>query len=235
MAARGSTRPATAIGVLTTLGAAACTNDDVCEGRRSFEPPPAPEPSPTAPPEVLAGEWIGSGVLELSFSKPLMSSAAPDPSRFALMSWSALASSYYGYSGSDACRQQTQYSQFGGPSYYYYYQQNAGVADVWIAPEDASILRLRISSAGTTCPTPNGLIEAGLMLVYTNGDDPSVERPRLLDENGDPVPALGPSWAVSAWDNCALQPYSYSCGFALNAVYQGHLPLTDTLAPIPCP
>lgn len=229
------------LGVSLALGLVACTNSDACAGEQ-FEAPPAPDPSPGTPPIVLAGEWLTDGVLELSFSEPLSPSVAPDPRRFALISWSARVSEYgyyYDYgitAGSNAsCYQRTSYGWFGRAGYFYGYQ--VAIADVWIAPEDSSVLRIRLTNTGAQCPNSFGNLEEGLMLAYTGREAEGLAR--LEDADGDPVPSLGPSWALTGggynnWQDCILQSGGY-CGYRLSATYQGHLPLVDSLAPIPCP
>lgn len=234
---RSPTRPlqpgllASLSGVISTLGLVACESDP-CDGLRTFDAPPEPNPTTTSPPMVIDGEWIGAGVLELSFSEPLASGTPPDPSRFAVLGWSATVgangSYYYGGGSSDSCYVQTRYGGL-GQGYY----SRASVADVWIAPEDPSLLRLRMSSAGATCRSVNDIVAQGVMLVYTN--EPTIAGAQLLDADGDPVPDLGPSWAVSAWDGCSNSYGYYYCGYALNNTATGHLPALSSLAEIPCP
>ena len=226
------------LGASLALGVVGCTNNNACDGEQ-FEAPPAPDPSVGAPPTVLEGEWIANGVLELSFSEPLSPTRAPDPRRFALLSWSARVSEYsyyyeYGVNSNDnnTCFQRTNYNWFGRAGYFYGYQP--AIADVWIAPEDPSLLRL--TNSGAQCPNNFGNLEGGLMLAYAGRE--SAEFQRLEDAAGDPVPSLGPSWALTSasnnWQDCILQSSGY-CGYRLSTTYQGHLPLVDSLAPIPCP
>jgi hypothetical protein len=206
------------------VGLVGCEGKDVCEGLRNFDPPPEPEPSPTAPPIVLDGEWIGAGVLELTFSKPLQEGNAPDPSRFAVLNWTAQVTEYNSYAGSDVCYERTQYALV-GVGYY----GNASVTDVWIAPDDASVLRLRLSNTAAACRTVPDTLGEGVMLVYTNSENGGN---LLMDAEGDPVPDLGPAWAIQALDGC-VGTYYYYCG--LRQTYTGHLPSVTSLADIPCP
>jgi hypothetical protein len=218
------------IGVVA--GLAGCENDDACEGLRTFDPPPDPDPSPSAPPTVIGGEWIGAGVLELSFSKPLTQGAAPDPTRFAILGWAAQVQSYNGYAGRDVCYVRTRYSVI-GQGYSYYYYGTVTVTDAWVAPEDPTVLRLRMSSAAATCRSVPDTLADGVMLVYTNGEGGNL----LLDADGDPVPDLGPAWAIQALEGCMSSNYYYygNCGYSLNQTSTGHLPSVGSLAEIPCP
>lgn len=209
-------------------GLAGCENDDACEGLRTFDPPPEPDPSPSAPPTVIGGEWIGAGVLELSFSKPLTHSAAPDPARFAVLGWAAQVQPYGAYAGPDVCYVRTRYSAI-GQSYSYYYGA-ATITDVWVAPEDPTVLRLRMSSTSATCRTVPDTLGDGVMLVYTTGEGGNL----LLDADGEPVPDLGPAWAIQAFDGCSNSPYG-NCSYYLNQTSTGHLPSVTSLAEIPCP
>jgi hypothetical protein len=213
--------------LVATMGLAGCENPDACEGLRSFDPPPEPEPSASAPPTVIGGEWIGAGVLELSFSKPLTQGAAPDPTRFRVLGWAAQVQPYDGYAGPEVCYVRTRYSAIGGQGGYYY--SSASVVDVWVAPEDPTLLRLRMSSVSATCNTIADTVAEGVMLVYTNGGEGGT---LLLDEEGDPVPDLGPAWAIQSLDGCSGS--YYYCG-SLNQTYGDHLPSVSSLAMIPCP
>jgi hypothetical protein len=209
-------------GLIASAGLAGCENADVCEGLRSFDPPPEPDPSPSAPPTVVGGEWIGAGVLELSFSKPLIEGSAPDPARFAVISWAAQVQPYDSYAGPEICYVRTTYSAI-GQGYYY---QSTTVADVWVAPEDPTLLRLRMSSTAAACPAVPDTLGDGVMLVYTNGDGGNL----LLDQDGEPVPDLGPAWAIQQLEGCTGAYYYCS----LNQTSTGHLPGLTSLAMIPC-
>jgi hypothetical protein len=211
------------LGVVSALGVGSACND-VCE-RQGFEPPPEPDPSPSAAPEVIAGEWIGPGVLELSFSRPLSSLGDLDPNRFAIVGWNAVANEY----GTDGeCYLQTRYRELSGGSYYYYYQPS-GIAAVWIGPEDDTLLRLRLVTSSPQCRSSGDSIATGIMLVYTNDDDPILGE-GLRNENGDVVPDLGPAWAISRLDSCVNTNYCTIYYYAT-----GHLPQVSSLAQIPCP
>jgi hypothetical protein len=208
-------------------GLAGCEEPDACEGLRTFDPPPEPEPSDSAPPTVIAGEWIGAGVLELSFQKPLAPSGSPDPARFIVLGWAAQVQPYGSYAGPDVCYVRTRYSAIGGQGYYY---NSTTITDVWIAPEDPTLLRLRLSTTSATCNTIPDTLGDGVMLVYTNGEGGDL----LLDADGDPVPSLGPAWAIQALDSCSTSAYG-NCSYALNQTSTGHLPSVNSLAMIPCP
>lgn len=213
----------------TALGLGGCQNQDPCEGLRTFDPPPEPQSSATAPPTVLDGEWIGAGVLELQFSKPLDPGTPPDPTRLGVLGWAAQVQDYnYGSPGS--CYVRTRY---GGLGLGYY--QSSSVADVWVAPEDPSILRLRMSNASADCRTVPDTVAEGVMLVYVDGGPSDINR--LFDAEGDPVPDIGPAWAIPQLENCVggtTYYYYYNpCGFYQTAT--GHLPSITTLADIPCP
>jgi hypothetical protein len=216
---------ATLLGVVSVLGLAALgCSEDACEGL-VFEPPPVPNPGADAPPTVLAGEWIAGGVLELQFSKPLTSNGDLDPQRFALVSYDALTSDY---GDSETCILRTRYRSL-GTSYIYDYSIAPAIAAVWIAPEDPTRLRLRLSSLAAQCTTRSGSIANGLLLTYTNAPSPNPST-LLLDGEGVPVPDIGPAWAITTLDACFDASY---CSFNDNA--SGHLPALNSLAEIPCP
>jgi hypothetical protein len=232
MASRDLSLAPPVLGLVSAL--VGCEEKDPCDGLRTFDPPPEPEPSDTAPPTLLDGEWIGAGVLELSFSKPLLPGSPPDPTRFAVVGWSAIVQPYGGYYGSgsaDSCQSTTRYSMI-GVGYY----SRAVVTDVWVAPEDPTLLRLRMSNTGADCRTINDIVGEGVMLVYANGGDAGTQ---LLDADGDPVPDIGPAWAIAAWEPCVGSvSYGYyynSCGYALNNSATGQLPAMTSMASIPCP
>jgi hypothetical protein len=167
-------------------------------------------------------------VLELSFSKPLIQNAAPDPARFAVLGWAAQVQSYDGYAGPAVCYVRTRYSVIGQGSYYY---SSSTVTDVWVAPEDPKLLRLRMSTTAATCRTIPDTLADGVMLIYTNGEGGNL----LLDADGDPVPDLGPAWAIQAFDGCSgVSNYYNYCNYAFNMTTTGHLPSVTSLAMIPC-
>jgi hypothetical protein len=213
------------LGGLGTLGIWGCQSD-ACEGLRELDLPPEPEASATAPPQVLDGEWIGAGILELQFSKPLSPGTAPDPARFAVVGWAVQASDY-----SSGCSITTRYSGI-GVGYYGF----SPVADVWVAPEDPTLLRLRMSNLGADCRTINDAFGEGVTLVYADGG--SAGEP-LRDANGDLVPDIGPAWAIGPWEGCIGSGGGYyyyaPCGYSLNSSTTGQLPGFSRLAQIPCP
>ncbi|PRQ06349.1 hypothetical protein [Enhygromyxa salina] len=218
--------PAGFVGLFAALGLGGCEARDSCEGLRTFDSPPEPTASDTAPPTVLDGDWIGAGVLELQFSKPLSVGAAPDPTRFALLGWGAQVQSY-----GSSCYVQTRYSAL-AVGYY-----RSSVADVWVAPEDPSLLRLRMSNTAAACRTVADIVAEGVLLVYADAQFEGAG-PKLLDAEGDAVPDLGPQWAIPRWESCIDDDGYYGgyyCGYALNQTAVGHLPALNVLAPIPCP
>ncbi|HVI01099.1 MAG TPA: hypothetical protein VM869_20415 [Enhygromyxa sp.] len=208
------------LGVVSTFGlGSACYTP--CS--LPFDPLPVPDADASAAPQVLAGEWIGPGVLELSFSKPLRADGDIDPNRFTLITWDA---EWFG--GSDECYPGTNYSELRPGAYYYY--PPAGISAVWIGPEDDMRLRLRLSSSAMQCRSSSDAVASGLILVYTNADDPGLGV-GLRDENGVALPDLGPAWAITALDECIGNNY---CWYFYEST-SGHLPEFDSLAPIPCP
>jgi len=205
------------LGVLSVLGVAPACQAEECSG--SFDGPPAPDPSASVP-VVLDGEWIGAGVLELRFSAALSTVESPDPNRFAIVGWSAELAAYRD------CDPVTSYRVI-GVGYY-----GTRVAEVWIAPEDDSILRLRLTNVAARCsiPTnPTGAVASGVMLVYTDGAQAG---PALLDGDGDPLSSIGPGWALDRLGSCSSD-YCYTSFNRYGAA--GHLSALDSLAPIPCP
>jgi hypothetical protein len=202
------------LGVLSVLGVAPACQAEECSG--SFDTPPVPDPSSSVP-VVLDGEWIGAGVLELRFSAALSSIESPDPARFAILGWSAEFSEY------QDCDPVTAYVSL-MVGYYY----GASVAEVWIAPEDDSILRMRLSTVAARCSIPTGSVGSGVMLVYTDGAQAG---PALLDSDGAPLASIGPAWALDRMSSCG----SGYCFTFFNYGANGHLPALDSLAPIPCP
>ncbi|MFO7564385.1 MAG: hypothetical protein R6X02_17190 [Enhygromyxa sp.] len=205
------------IGALTALGLGTACSEDPCEDQ-VFEPPPEPEPSPSTP-TLIAGEWIGAGVLELSFSRPLSSTGDLDPARFAIVGWDAI--SGYG------CILSTNYRELG--TSYYYYSPGSSIAAAWIGPEDDTRLRLRLSRTSSCLPSTNS-VGSGVMLAYTDASSSSAGA-KLLDQDGDPIGDIGPAWAIQRLDQCL--EYNYFC--RVNDFANGHLPALSSLVPIPCP
>jgi len=225
MAARPGS-PSRWLGAVSALAlGTACNDDDQCKGA-SFDPPPEPEPSPSAPPTVIAGEWIGGGVLELSFSKPLSSTGDLDPDRFAILSWDAIA---YGSGFSNSCYLSTNYREM-GPGYYYY-SGGRSVAAAWIGPEEDTLLRLRLANSAAQCRISSNSLGSGVMLAYTDATNAAAGN-KLLGEDGIAVPDIGPLWAIQRLDNCFGDSYycSVNYGFA-----SGHLSQLTSLVQIPCP
>jgi hypothetical protein len=162
-------------------------------------------------------------VLELSSSRPLSSSGDLDPARFALVNWDA---NTFDYSARQ-CYLDTDYRPLLDSNSYY---GEASIAAVWIGPEDDTRLRLRMSSMLVQCRSWWNSLASGLLLVYTDADDPRVGT-KLLDGSGEPVPDLGPAWAIEVLESCfegAFCERYYGHDW-------GHLPQLATLAPIPCP
>jgi hypothetical protein len=207
------------VGTLAALGlGSACSNP--C-AEPPFVPPPTPDPSASVSPQVMRGEWIAPGLLELQFSAPLGASGPLDPNRFAILSWDAAAQPDYAEPGG-TCYRATRYRPL-RTSYYY----RVAVADVWIAPEDDTLLRVRLNSSTAQCLLTTVSVGSGIMLAYTNTPDPAAGG-LLLDENGNAVFDLGPEWAIENLDQCLGCDNNYY--FA-----DEHLPLFDSLAQIPCP
>lgn len=209
------------LGVVSALGiVTGCEIENQCDDKRIFDSPPEVDPNASEP-MVLAGEWIAAGILELRFTQPVSSSGDLDPNRFAIITWTAQVDAY---GGGTECLLETNYRQLGAG----YYQ--VSVAEAWIGPEDDSIVRLRMTNTGGSCPTRSGAVESGLMLVYTSGADGG---PALLDADGELIPDLGPAWAVDEIEPCLGGNYYY-CSY-LGARATGHLPEIQSLASIPCP
>jgi hypothetical protein len=209
--------PTRLLGLISALGVGTGCNNP-CE--QSFDPPPEPDPSASEPPQVIAGEWIGPGVLELEFSKPLAASGQLDPNRFAIVGWYVDGDSFYGQ-----CEPATRYREL-MVGYY-----GTAISDAWIGPEDDTLLRLRLSNSGAQCQIfGSNPVASGVMLAYTNvTNEPAGAQ--LLDENGNPVPDIGPAWAIMQLDSCFGDTY---CGY-VSSYQGGQLSQLDTLVQIPCP
>lgn len=214
--------PARWFGPISALGLATACADNSCEGR-VLAPPPEPEPSASEPPTLIAGEWIGAGVLELSFSRPLSSVGDLDPARFAIVEFLATVDNP---DFSDECYLFTDYRDLNG----YYFYSGPSVAAAWIGPEDDTRLRLRLANTSAQCRTAIASVGSGILIAYTDSADDAAGTP-LLDGDGDPVPDIGPAWAIDRLDNCWGNYYCAS----VNYFTGGHLPLLDSLVPIPCP
>ncbi len=221
--------PSGLLGLVSLLGAASGCNEDLCEGQRNFDPPPEPDPGPDAAPTVLAGRWIGAGVLELEFSGPIAALGDLDPQRFALVGWDANAYEYDPDFDAGSCLLQTRYREL-GTSYFYYGGPQRGVAAAWIGPEDDTLLRLVLNNTGAACTISPGSLGSGVMLAYTAGDLEGVGT-KLETGEGETLADIGPAWAIDRLEACV--GYSY-CG-AVSYFANGHLPLIDSLAEIPCP
>jgi hypothetical protein len=178
-------------------------------------------------PTVIAGEWIGPGILELQFSEGLRSLGPPDPARFAILTWMATFYANNTRSWEPECyANDTRYGPLYGAGYY----SRPRVDEVWIAPEDDAILRLRLSTPLLRC-SPGGWepLAEGVMLVYSKGEAGGTP---LLDQSGAPIPSQGPDWAVLRLDEC-LSAGRSSC--VSSELVWGYLPLLGSFAAIPCP
>jgi hypothetical protein len=219
--------PSRLLGVVSALGVTAGCSDP-CESL-VLETPPEPSPSAEDPPTVIAGEWLTAGVLELHFSKAIASFGDLDPARFEVVAWAI-----GGNEVSGSCNAATRYRWlFGGG--YYYYGAAPRPSQVWIAPENPTILRVRLANSGATCPNPafnsSAAIESGVMLVYTG--PATADGPELLDEDGVAVPAFGSDWLLDRLAACVDGTYGYY--FCPLGDLGGHLPGLASLVPIPCP
>jgi hypothetical protein len=189
-------------------------DDERCS-KPPFEMPPEPELDAGDPPTVIAGRWIGVGVLELSFSKPIHAEGDLDPERFAIIGWYAYVDPW--------CGSNTGYRELGAG---YYSSINAA----WIGPEDDTLLRVRLNNAAAQCGRPIDLVASGIMLAYTDVDDENAGA-RLLDEDGAAVPDIGPDWAIVSLDGCLGENYCVLTGY----FGEEFLPSSSSLVPIPCP
>jgi hypothetical protein len=213
---RARSGSSTWFGVVSVLGAG-CVDDESCSNP-PFEMPPEPELDASDPPTVIAGQWLGVGVLELTFSKPIHAEGDLDPERFAVVGW-------YAYVD-PSCDPETGYRELGRG----YYSVGTSVDSAWIGPEDDTLLRVRLSNAAAQCGGPLGAVASGIMLAYTDVDDENAG-PRLLDEDGAAVPDIGPEWAIPSLDGCLGENYCVFTSYFADEF----LPLTSSLVPIPCP
>ncbi len=207
-----------------------CNEPETCDDEiAATERPTWPEPpDPVGPPAVTSARWLDDEVLELQFSEALEAlsggQAAINPLRFRVLATSLRADAYYDCSLST--------------SYYVPRQGYSAIYPIqlWQAPEDAAILRLRMNQSITCGAGPGD----GLMLVYTNNPVADVSASVVRDVDGDPLPDLGPMWAISGLDDCFMNyssSYYYYSGFcgALSRFASGVFPSLDSLADIPCP
>lgn len=215
----------------------ACPDPDLdCSSEVAGVELPGPPAQIGDSPVIVEARWLASDTLELQFSEPLASPSEPlAPHRFRVMGWN-VDTDLYGY-GPDTrdCALYTQYFPIR--------QGGNFPADLWQAPEDPAILRLRMN-APVTCTPPNGG-RTGLALFYTNDPFPDQVAPAFEDLDGNLVADIGPLWAISAMDDCALayanggsQGYYYyyspSCyGLSRNAT--GGFAQLDEMLEIPCP
>jgi hypothetical protein len=210
----------TLVGVISALGVGSACGDPCAD--TAFVPPPEPQLGTSITPEVIGGEWIDPGLLELSFSEPLGATGPLDPRRFAVLSWD-VSNEADNSTIEGTCYMNTRYR----PLQDGYYQTN-GVADVWIAPEDPTLLRLRLRRTTAQCLLTTTSVGSGLMLAYTNSEQEGAGG-RLLDELGNPVFDLGPAWASSRLEDC------FGCEYITYTAWGSHLPQFASLAQIPCP
>ncbi|MFV8752165.1 hypothetical protein ACNOYE_16580 [Nannocystaceae bacterium ST9] len=192
-------------------------------------------------PTLLEARWLATDVLELQFSEPLEALSPVDPistTRFKVMGWNVSTTVYGGY-GNDDCTIYTRY---------YPIRQTTGatVSDLWQAPEDAAVLRLRMS-APVSCATPDDPL-TGLALFYVN--DPLdlgggvTSSASVRDTAGNQLPDIGPAWAITTMRDCAVyylsSPgyyyyyYNQGCN-GLRSTVTGSFPVLSSMLSIPCP
>lgn len=224
---------------LTLAGLAAlpllgCNEEPDCSDELASIELPGELPDNGSNPTLLEARWLSSDVLELQFSEPLEALDPLDPiapARFRVMGWNINTQSYY---YSDDCSIYT--------AYYPIRQGNNYPAELWQAPEDAAVLRLRMN-APVTCATPDDPL-TGLLLFYTN-DPLTTGNASVRDVEGNQLPDIGPSWALSSMVSCAanyaqggMQGYYYYYGpycSGLTNTFSGSFPVLPSILAIPCP
>lgn len=217
---------------LATLPLLGCNEDPDCSAELEAVELPGELPDNGGNPTLMEGRWLSDTVLELQFSAPLegLSPIDPvDPARFRVMTWSVTTTSSSYYYGNDDCTLYTRYAPI------------RQIAELWQAPEDAAVLRLRMSNP-VTCATPDDPL-SGLALFYTN-DPLSTGNASIRDQEGNQLPDIGPGWALTAMVDCAAnysQPpssgyyyYGPYCS-GLSNTFNGAFPTLTSLLRIPCP
>jgi hypothetical protein len=225
------------VGALVPLAGCPDPEPPDCSGEIAAAELPDP-PTPSADfPTLVETRWLSADTLELQFSEPLATPSEPlAPHRFRVMGWNLTTNIYTYYGGSnDDCTLYTQYFPMR--------QGGNFPADLWQAPEDASVLRLRMN-APVTCTTQSGR-RSGLALFYTNDPFANQVAPAFEDLDGNMVADIGPSWAITALGDCSesyanggSQGYYYYYGPNCSQLVRnatGSFPLLDELAEIPCP
>jgi hypothetical protein len=214
-----------------TIPLLGCPNDrpDCSEELAAVELP-GDLPNNGSNPTLLEARWLSDTVLELQFSEPLEALSPIDPvaaARFRVMGWNvttSLSSYYY----SNDCTLYTRY---------YPIRQ---IAEFWQAPEDAAVLRLRMSNP-VACATPDDP-NSGLTLFYTN-DSLDIGNTSIRDADGNQLPDIGPSWALTAMNDCASNYSQPSSGYyyygpycpGLGNYFTGTFPVLSSMLQIPCP
>lgn len=225
------------VGALVPLTGCPDPEGPDCSGELAAVELPDPlEPSDDFP-SLVEARWLTSDTLELQFSEPLATPGAKlAPHRFRVMGWNLTTTLYSYYGGSnDDCTIYTRYFPMR--------QGGNFPSDLWQAPEDAAVLRLRMN-APVACTTQNGT-RTGLALFYTNDPFAGEDAPALEDLEGNMLADIGPSWAITAMTDCApsyaqggSQGYYYYYGpscYGLNRNVAGTFPLLPEMLEIPCP
>lgn len=229
------------VGALVPLTACASPEEPDCQEAIDAVELPGPPPDNGESPTLIEARWLADDTLELQFSEPLATPTEPlAPYRFRVMGWNITTDTYYGY-----------YS-YGGENddctiYTRYYPMRQGgnfPTDLWQAPEDPAILRLRMNGP-VACGLPNASRRTGLALFHTNDPFEGLDAPAFEDLDGNLLPDIGPSWAITAMAGCAGSYaqggsqgyYSYygpNC-YGLTRTVTGSFPMLSSLLEIPCP
>jgi hypothetical protein len=221
-----------ALAGLATIPLLGCPEERDCSPQLEGVELPGELPDNGSNPTLLETRWLSDSVLELQFSEPLeaLSPLAPiDPARFRVINWS-VSNDPGNYYYNAACVLYTSYSPV------------RQIAELWQAPEDAAVLRLRMSNP-VACATPDDP-NTGLALFYTN-DSLVTGNASIRDVDGNQLPDIGPSWALNSMVDCAVnysQPpssgYYYYYGpycAGLSDTVTGTFPVLTSMLQIPCP
>ncbi len=227
-----------------------CPTDDTPDCSAELDAVELPDALPDngGNPTLLDARWLSTTVLELQFSEPLEALTPLDPvptARFRVMGWNLSTDTYnpYGYNYGNGNNDCTIYTR-----YYPVRQTNtAVVVELWQAPEDAAVVRLRMGSP-ISCTTPDDP-HSGLSLFYTNdtldfGANGGLDMTSLRDVEGNPLPDIGPAWALTAMVGCASSYatpptgtgyYYYQYCNGLRSTVTGSFPVMTSMVQIPCP
>jgi hypothetical protein len=220
-----------ALAGFATVPLLGCPSDPDCSAELDAVELPGDLPDNGGNPTLLEARWLSDSVLELQFSEPLEALSPIDPvaaARFRVMGWNVTTTSNSYYYSNDDCTLYTRY---------YPIRQ---IAEFWQAPEDPAVLRLRMTTP-VACATPDDPL-SGLTLFYTN-DSLSVGNASIRDAEGNQLPDIGPSWAITAMDGCAGNYSQPSSGYyyygpycpGLNDSVTGAFPVLASMLKIPCP